>query len=66
VVIGPTGVALEHDGTLEPADTLSNRIVTMARAMMRTTAAADGGTTISKEGSSRSRPCRRSRRTATS
>lgn len=50
LVIGPTGVALAHDGTLYLADTLSNRIAAIPQAMTRTTPAAGGGTTVSQGG----------------
>ena len=50
LVIGPTGVALAHNGTLYLADTLSNRIAAVPQAMTRTTPAADGGTTVSQGG----------------
>jgi hypothetical protein len=50
LVIGPTGVALASDGTLYLADTLSNRIAAIPQALTRTTAAADGGTTVSSGG----------------
>jgi hypothetical protein len=50
LVIGPTGVALASDGTLYLADTLDNRIAAIPQAMTRTTAAADGGTTVSVGG----------------
>ena len=50
LVIGPTGVALAHDGTLYLADTLSNRIAAIPQAMTRTTPAAGGGTTVSRGG----------------
>jgi hypothetical protein len=48
LVIGPTGVALAANGTLYVADTLDNRISAISDAMTRTTAANDGGTTVSK------------------
>jgi hypothetical protein len=50
LVIGPTGVGLAADGTLYLADTLDNRISAIPDALTRTTAAADGGTTVSKGG----------------
>jgi hypothetical protein len=50
LVIGPTGVALASNGTLYLADTLDNRIAAIGQAMTRTTAAADGGTTVSVGG----------------
>jgi plastocyanin len=48
LAIGPTGVALAPNGTLYLADTLDNRIAAIPQAMTRTTAAPDGGTTISE------------------
>lgn len=50
LVIGPTGVALASNGTLYLADTLDNRITAIPNAMTRTTAAANGGTTVSEGG----------------
>jgi len=50
LVIGPTGVALAHNGTLYLADTLSNRITAIPQVLTRTTAAADGGTTVTSGG----------------
>jgi hypothetical protein len=50
LVIGPTGVALASNGTLYVADTLDNRIAAIPQAMTRTTAVADGGTTVSEGG----------------
>jgi hypothetical protein len=50
LVIGPTGVALAANGTLYLADTLDNRIAAIPQAMTRTTAAPDGGTTVSVGG----------------
>jgi hypothetical protein len=50
LVIGPTGVALASNGTLYLADTLDNRIAAIPNAMTRTTAAPDGGTTVSEGG----------------
>ena len=50
LVIGPTGVALGHNGTLYLADTLSNRIAAIPQAMTRTTPAADGGATLTRGG----------------
>jgi hypothetical protein len=48
LVIGPTGVALSPDGTLYLADTLDNRIAAIPDALTRTTAAPDGGRTVSE------------------
>jgi hypothetical protein len=48
LVIGPTGVALAGNGTLYVADTLDNRISAIGHAMTRTTAAHDGGTTVTR------------------
>jgi hypothetical protein len=50
LVIGPTGVALASNGTLYLADTLDNRIAAIPNAMTRTTAAEDGGSTVSEGG----------------
>jgi hypothetical protein len=50
LVIGPTGVALAANGTLYLADTLTNRIAAIPQALTRTTAAADGGATVSQGG----------------
>jgi len=50
LVIGPTGVALASNGTLYLADTLDNRISAIPNASTRTTAAPDGGTTVSEGG----------------
>jgi hypothetical protein len=50
LVIGPTGVALAHNGTLYLADTLDNRITAIPQAMTRTTPAEGGGTTVSRGG----------------
>jgi hypothetical protein len=50
LVVGPTGVALASDGTLYLADTLDNRIAAIPQALTRTTAAPDGGTTVSVGG----------------
>jgi hypothetical protein len=47
LAIGPTGVALGANGTLYVNDTLDNRISAIPQAMTRTTAAADGGSTVS-------------------
>jgi hypothetical protein len=50
LVIGPTGLALGSNGTLYLADTLENRIAAIPQALTRTTAAPDGGTTVSVRG----------------
>jgi hypothetical protein len=50
LAIGPTGVALARNGTLHLADTLDNRIAAIPQAMTRTTAAPDGGTTLTTGG----------------
>jgi hypothetical protein len=50
LVIGPTGVALASNGTLFLADTLDNRIAAIPQALTRTTAAGDGGSTVSEGG----------------
>jgi sugar lactone lactonase YvrE len=50
LVIGPTGVALASNGTLYLADTLDNRIAAIPNALTRTTAASDGGATVSVGG----------------
>jgi hypothetical protein len=50
LVIGPTGVALASNGTLYLADTLDNRIAAIPNAMTRTSAAPDGGATVSEGG----------------
>jgi hypothetical protein len=50
LVIGPTGVALASSGTLYLADTLDNRIAAIPQALTRTTAATDGGSTVSQGG----------------
>ncbi len=49
LVIGPTGVALGHDGVLYVADTLANRVAAIPDALFRSTD--DGtGTTVSSGG----------------
>jgi hypothetical protein len=48
LAIGPTGVAVSSGGTLYINDTLSNRISAVPQALTRTTAAADGGSTVSQ------------------
>jgi hypothetical protein len=50
LVVGPTGVALANNGTLYLADTEGNRITAIPQALTRTTAAADGGTTVTSGG----------------
>ncbi len=46
LVIGPTGVALGHDGTLYVADTKGNRIAAVPDAFFRERAAQNGGRTV--------------------
>ena len=48
LAIGPTGVAIAPSGTLYLADTLDNRISAIPQALTRTTAAPDGGSTVSE------------------
>jgi hypothetical protein len=50
LVIGPTGLALAADGTLYVADTLGNRIAAVPQALTRTTAVANGGSTVTRGG----------------
>lgn len=50
LVVGPTGVALAANGTLYLADTLGNRIAAVPQALTRTTAAANGGETVTSGG----------------
>lgn len=50
LVIGPTGVALNPDGTLYVADTLNNRIASIANAVTRTTSAGTGVTVLTGSG----------------
>ena len=50
LVIGPTGVALAHDGTLYVADTLDNRIAAVPHAATRSHAIGGGGVTVSSDG----------------
>ena len=50
LVLGPTGVALAPNGTLYVADTLSDAIIAIPRAMTRTTAVADRGITLASGG----------------
>jgi sugar lactone lactonase YvrE len=47
LAIGPTGVALAHNGTLYVADTLDNRIAAIPDALTRNTPARDAGATVS-------------------
>ena len=47
LAIGPTGVALAHNGTLYVADTLANRIIAIPNAMTRSTPLADTGIALS-------------------
>ena len=48
-IIGPTGLALDADGTLYASDAIGNRIVAIDQALTRTTSAGPGRT-ISKDG----------------
>ena len=48
LVVGPTGLGLDGDGTLFVADSASNRIASIGGALTRTTAV--GGTTVSSGG----------------
>lgn len=50
LVIGPTGVALAKNGTLYLADTLSNRISAIPKALTRTSAVEGGGATVTSGG----------------
>ena len=47
LAIGPTGVALAHNGTLYVADTLANRIIAIPNAITRSTPLADTGIALS-------------------
>jgi hypothetical protein len=47
-VLGPTGVGLGHGGILYVADTFSSRIAAVPDALTRTSAAPNGGTTVSE------------------
>ena len=47
LAIGPTGVALGHNGTLYVADTLASRIIAIPNAMTRSTPLADMGIALS-------------------
>ncbi len=49
LVIGPTGLALAHNGTLYVADTVNSRIAAIPNALMRTSALS-GGMTVAKGG----------------
>jgi sugar lactone lactonase YvrE len=51
LVLGPTGVALDHDGTLYVADTVNNRLASIPFAWLRSTAAPNGGATLTSGGS---------------
>ena len=48
-IIGPTGLALDADGTLYASDAIGNRIVAIDQALTRTTSAGQGRT-ITKGG----------------
>ncbi len=50
LVLGPTGVALEPDGTLAVADTVHNRIAAVPFATSRLIPASGGGLTLSQGG----------------
>jgi hypothetical protein len=50
LAIGPTGLALAHNGTLYVADTLDNRIAGVPDALTRNSPALDAGATISARG----------------
>ena len=50
LVIGPTGVALNPDGTLYVADTMNNRIASISNAVTRTTSAGIGTTVLTNSG----------------
>jgi hypothetical protein len=51
LVLGPTGVALGHDGTLYVADTVNSRIAAIPDAPFRVTPVSGGGITVSQGGS---------------
>jgi hypothetical protein len=50
LVVGPTGVALDGEGTLYVADTQGNRIAAVPNAMYRQTPVEGGGTTVALGG----------------
>jgi hypothetical protein len=51
LVLGPTGVALGHDGTLYVADTVNNRLASLPSAWLRSTPVPHGGLTLTSGGS---------------
>jgi hypothetical protein len=51
LVVGPTGLALGHDGTLYVADTVSSRLAKIPSAVSRATALGHGGVTLTSGGS---------------
>jgi hypothetical protein len=50
LVVGPTGVGLDFEGTLYVADTQGNRIAAIPDALFRGGAVKNGGTTVAKGG----------------
>jgi len=50
LVVGPTGVGLDFDGTLYVADTQGNRIAAVPDALFRQTPVGGGGITVAKGG----------------
>jgi hypothetical protein len=51
LVLGPTGVALSRQGTLYVSDTINNRLASIPFALLRTSALAHGGRTLTSAGS---------------
>lgn len=51
LIVGPTGVGMGRHGTLYVADSASNRVAAVPRAMTRMSALSGGGMTVSKQGS---------------